>query len=157
DYTLTIHSGPTAFSARDGRALDGDGNGSAGGDYQATLTFGPLPSKIVSMPDFARGAGQSNINVPNTQTDGLPLYLNNSAGVQSVQVDIIYDPTLINFTGAFASPQAQAAGFAAAFNPAAATPSTPAGHQRARVVLFGAGTLAAFANFPFVNLVASIP
>ena len=51
---------PDAFN---GSQLDGDGDGSPGGDFSTTFTPPPAQPVIVSLPDFTRGPGQP-VDVP---------------------------------------------------------------------------------------------
>ena len=54
--------------------------------------------RVVSIPDIARGAGQP-VNIPNAAS-GLPIRLDNAAGVTSLAVDLVYDPALLKITAA---------------------------------------------------------
>ncbi len=110
NYTLTLRSGVDGIKdLATGDPLDGNGDGTPGGDYVATFTVGPAPPVIVSMPDIARGPGQP-VDIP-ADGDGLPLLLaSNHAGpgIKSVSVAISYDPALLNIAGASPGPNAPA-------------------------------------------------
>ena len=69
-YTVTLRSATNGFKDSSGGLLDGDVNGSPGGDYTSVFTVGSS-ARVLSVPDFARGAGQA-VNVPATAT-GVPL------------------------------------------------------------------------------------
>ena len=64
-YTITLVSGTNAFVSTTGALLDGNGDGVPGDNLVSTFTVNPLPSNavVVSIPDFARGYGQT-VNVP---------------------------------------------------------------------------------------------
>lgn len=99
NYSVTLRSATNGFNDSTGEILDGDGNGTAGGDY--TTSF-PVSSsaRSVGSPDFARGYGQP-VNVP-ANGSGLPLRISDGSGVTSVQVDLIYDSALLSIpTGTF--------------------------------------------------------
>ncbi|MCI0681425.1 MAG: hypothetical protein L0Y71_04910 [Gemmataceae bacterium] len=103
-YTVVMRTTDTGFQARDGRDLDGDANGTAGGEFNAgnnplaTFTFN-TPTTVVAIPDFARGANQS-VDVPNAlATNGIPFAISDTAGptnVTSVQFDLYYRSELLN-------------------------------------------------------------
>ena len=52
-YTLTVRSGAAAFHGLNGLALDGDNNGTAGGDFQTSVVFA-APAQVPSVDDFVR-------------------------------------------------------------------------------------------------------
>src|SRR5690606_15893855 len=74
NYTLTLQSGADACkAAADGELLDGNTNGigTPGGDHVTSFTINASGTeRVVSVPDFARGPGQS-VNVPGDATTGL--------------------------------------------------------------------------------------
>lgn len=89
-YTVTLRSAANGFREPSGNLLDGDGNGSPGGDYTNTFTS-TAGSVVVSVPDLARGPGQAV---------AVPLLLSASAGVTSVALRLRYDPALLSITAA---------------------------------------------------------
>lgn len=103
-YNLTMLSGGTNGFRRGDQPgdLDGDGNLTPGGDYSTSFVVGTptVAPVVVSLPDFARGPGQS-VTVPNNATTytGIPVTLTNAAGVRSVSLTIKYDPTLLTISG----------------------------------------------------------
>ena len=79
-----------------GRLLDGDDDGTPGGDHLATFTIaGPLP-RILSLPDVVRGPGQA-IDLPATSS-GIPIRLSDGDGVESLEFTLVYDPALLTIT-----------------------------------------------------------
>jgi hypothetical protein len=80
--------------------LDGDGDGNPGGDFVSSFTIGPVAdSLVISLPDFVRGPGQP-VNVPADVTTGLPLSISDGTGVVSVDLQLSYDPSLLEISGA---------------------------------------------------------
>ena len=92
-YTVRLVSGAQAWQDASG-LLDGDGNYVPGDDYVASFTVSASNARIVSMPDFARGAGQ-DVNLPATGTD-LPIRIDNAASVKAVDLWVQYDPALLS-------------------------------------------------------------
>jgi hypothetical protein len=67
---------------------------------------------IVSLPDFTRAPGQS-VDTPrsdssNGNNTGLPIRLSNALGVETVELTLQYDPTLLTITDALLGPDAPA-------------------------------------------------
>jgi hypothetical protein len=110
DYSVTLRSAEDGFKHPDGGLLDGDNDGSAGGDFVDQFTIGAVEPVGISLPDFARGPGQS-VHVPANDT-GLPLTFedNRSGGnaVESISLTISYDSTLLNTVDATLGPDAPA-------------------------------------------------
>jgi hypothetical protein len=97
-YTVTLVSGANAFTHGGGDDLDG--NTGAPGLENYTQNFVISSSaKVVSVPDFTRGAGQ-NVKLPFDTSGGLPITLNNPQNVNSVDFDLFYNPNLLNITAA---------------------------------------------------------
>lgn len=105
-YTVTLKSGTGAFhdKATD-LALDGDGDGTAGGDFTATFSVVAPPdgTVAVSLSNFARGPGQA-VDVPGSLTAGIPLRLSDGENVESVSFVLRYNPALLNISGATVDP-----------------------------------------------------
>ena len=97
-YAVTLKSGATGFRDLDGDPLDGNNNGTTGDDYTTSFTVASSTNRVVSIPDMARGAGQP-VNIPNAAS-GLPVRLDDAAGVTSLAVDLVYDPALLSITAA---------------------------------------------------------
>ncbi len=117
-YTLTIDgSDANAFLSTTGQELDGDFNGTPGGDFvtsfvEPTLTlFNPTssaPGVVVSIPDFVAGNGQ-NVNVPGNTTTGIPIVLTNTGnspitGISNVTFYVDFDGALLNVTNGTLAP-----------------------------------------------------
>ncbi len=82
-YTVTLRSATNGFKDMSNNLLDGNADGTPGNDYVTTFVVNNSSDSVtVTLPDFARGAGQL-VNVPNTAsaddtfTNGLPLRLFN--------------------------------------------------------------------------------
>ncbi len=104
-YTVTLTSGENAFKDATGNLLDGDGDGTAGGDFSDTFAVTAPPANAVSLtiPDFVRGPGQP-INLPADATTGIPLSIDvpAGAGVRTVAFQLDYDPALLMIAAATA-------------------------------------------------------
>ncbi|MCC6124716.1 MAG: hypothetical protein IT426_07130, partial [Pirellulales bacterium] len=98
-YTVTLVSGADAWQDVSGSLLDGNGDFSPGGNYVSSFIVSSSTARVVSMPDFTRGAGQ-NVNLPATASNGIPIRIDNAAGVKSVDLWIEYDPTLLTINSA---------------------------------------------------------
>ena len=108
-YTLTLRSASSGIrDSVTGEPLDGEwpgsqpgfpsGDGAPGGDFVYQFTAAAPQPIIVSLPDFARGPSQS------LGTAGLPIHLNNAAGVESVDLTLSYNPNLLNITAVSLGP-----------------------------------------------------
>ncbi|RIK79864.1 MAG: hypothetical protein DCC68_12120 [Planctomycetota bacterium] len=95
-YRVRLSSRASGFVDTAGNLLDGDGDFSPGGDYENTFTVASANARVVSLPDFARGPTQA-VHVPNTST-GMPVRLSDGSGVLSVDLDVVYDPALLNIS-----------------------------------------------------------
>ena len=93
-YEVTLTSSADAFKDTSSNHLDGDGDFVPGGDFVTTFTA-TNNAVVVSLPDFARGAGQV-VEIP----AGLPIAVSNATGVTAVDLDVRYDPALLTITGA---------------------------------------------------------
>jgi len=117
-YTVTLRSAASAFRDAGGRLLDGNSDGLPGGDHVTTFTVAPpaATAVTVSLPDFARGFGQT-VNVPATGA-GLPLSLSTGRNVSGVNLTLRYDPALLTVTGFTLAPALTTAGVQATVNTA---------------------------------------
>ncbi len=145
DYSLTLVSAENAFVGTDGELLDGDGDGTAGGDYVESFSVSAPTGVMVSLPDFARGPAQ-DVEVPNT-ADGLPLTLSDANGVTSVTLEIVYDPALLDIRGA-----STADGL-----PAGAQVSVDTTNPGVAIVTFSSPTALTGTDLSIINLTASVP
>ena len=100
DYTLTIRSGETGVVAADGRLLDGDGDGTVGDDFVSAFTVEPLPAgtAVVGVPGFFEDAGQE-VNLSAATNGGIPLVVTAPDGVMSLDMELFYNPDLLDVTG----------------------------------------------------------
>lgn len=100
NYTVTLRSAADGFVDPFGRELDGDGDGTAGGDYAGAFTVQAVaPDEVVlSVPDFVRGFGQA-VNLPHVGDAGFPVMLSTGQDVSSVDFELTYDPALLTITG----------------------------------------------------------
>ncbi len=112
-YTVTLRAAADGFTdLASGQLIDGDGDGTAGGDFVNTFTVDPVTPVVVSLPDFARGPGQP-IDVPPVDlvetpvddvTPGLPIRVTDADGIQSVTLTVLYDPELLDIVAASPGP-----------------------------------------------------
>jgi hypothetical protein len=98
-YTVTLRSAADGFSDSTGNLLDGDANGVAGGDFTHSFVVAsrPINEVTVSIPDFVRGFGQA-VNLPSETTPGIPVTLSTGQNVAAVDLDLVFDPALLNVT-----------------------------------------------------------
>lgn len=105
-YTLTLRSAADGFRETASlTALDGDANGTPGGDYvQPFVVAQPAPSAVtLSIPNLARGP-QQPVNMPANGTSGIPISFSNGGGITSASFQLRYRPDLLNVTGATVAP-----------------------------------------------------
>ncbi len=145
DYTLTLVSADNAFVNSDGEQLDGDADGTPGGDYAQSFTVTDPAGVVIRLPDFARGPGQ-DVQVPNTAI-GLPLTLSDATGVTSASLSIAYDPALLDITGATPSEGL----------PDGAQVSIDTSTSGVAVVTFSSPTALSGTDLSIINLTASVP
>ena len=101
-YTVTLVSGDTAFQNTLGSDLDGDGNFTPGGNYTNAFAVTNSGERVVSIQDFARGAGQ-DVDLPIGTSPDFHIRIDVASGVTAVDVDVVYNPALLNITDAFAA------------------------------------------------------
>ncbi len=89
EYTVTIRSDPHGFVDDENGSLDGDGDAIPGGDFVKHFTVHPLGDnvKVLSIPDFVRGAGQQ-ANIPANATIGIPVTVSDVGGVRMISATI---------------------------------------------------------------------
>jgi hypothetical protein len=97
-YTLTLASRTDGWRDAAGHALDGNADGTAGGDYVRTFTVAASASAILSVGEVLVGPGQALAVAGNAST-GLPVSISNAAGVTSVSFKLAYDPLLMQVSG----------------------------------------------------------
>ena len=81
------------------QTLDGDLDGIAGGDYQASFTVANFNGPIASIADFARGPGQI-VNALGASRGKLPIILNagsatSGISISTIDISLDYDSTLL--------------------------------------------------------------
>ena len=101
-YTVTLRSGADAFQDPAGKSLDGNADGSDGGDYTTSFTTTAPAGRVVRLPDFARGAGQP-VDVPAVAA-GLPIAVSDADGITKLVAELADDPTLLTITAADIAP-----------------------------------------------------
>jgi hypothetical protein len=98
-YEVTLTSSADAFQDTSGNLLDGDSDLVSGGDFIETFTASN-GTTVVSLPDFARGAGQ-DVNIPATTPGaGLPISVDVASGVTALDLDVVHNPNLLNISSA---------------------------------------------------------
>jgi hypothetical protein len=101
DYTLTLESRADGFTVN-GQPLDGDLDGTPGGNFVQTFSIPTSSDRVLSLPDISRSPGQilSSLN-PLTQTlqAGLPIQLNEAQGINRVEFALSYNPNLLQVSG----------------------------------------------------------
>ncbi|WP_207797304.1 PKD domain-containing protein, partial [Sphingopyxis granuli] len=95
-YSLFI--GDDGFLSRDGRLLDGDGDGAEGGDYRASILFARAAAGTAELPDFVRGPGEQ-VDVPLADRAGLQVRFTSEGGVRTLSFRVTYDPALLTIDG----------------------------------------------------------
>ncbi|WP_254507926.1 GEVED domain-containing protein [Anatilimnocola floriformis] len=105
NYTLTLRSAANSFRDYTFIMLDGDLNGSPGGDFVSTFTVNvPAANTVtIGLPDFARGPQQA-VNLPANSSSGIPISLSNGDGVTSATFELRYNPALLTITSAAVAP-----------------------------------------------------
>ena len=154
-YTLTLRGENVAFatntafkttaSPANTGVLDGNFDGTTGDSFIDTFTVAPSTARLISVPDITRGFGQS-VNVP-ANGAGIPINIDNAAGVTRVTFDLFYDPTLLTITAATRGGNVPGT-FSVMLDTSVA--------GRARITLDGPSALPSGA-LTLVNLTASVP
>ncbi|MCA9247260.1 MAG: CotH kinase family protein [Planctomycetales bacterium] len=91
DYTLLVRSKSDGLIGADGALLDGDRNGSAGGDYQFEFSIEDATDRWLTLTDFARGPRQ----LVDINHQGLPVSISNGVGLTKIEFLFHYDPSLL--------------------------------------------------------------
>jgi hypothetical protein len=144
-YTVTLRSAADGLQGLYGNLLlDGNGDGTAGDNYTNTFTVAaPVANtRVVSLPSFVRGPNQA-VNLPTNLTTGIPVRLSNGQGVTAVNLQIRYDPALLNIT-------------AAAGVPAGSTATLNTNTPGLAVVTFTSPTALAAGAIDFLRLTATV-
>lgn len=146
-YNLTLVSATNGFKDSTDALLDGNADGTPGGNYTAPITIVAPPANAVrlSVPNFARGPGQP-VNLPITETTGIPVSFSDGNGITTANFQLAYDPTLLNVTGVTVAPGLTGA-------TVTTTGSTPG----TLLVQFSSPTPLAAGTTRFVDLQANVP
>ena len=144
-YRVTVRGGEDGVVAAAGRALDGDGDGSAGGDFSQALSASTAGERTLTLPGFARAGGQS-VALPAAGA-GLPIRIDDGAGLERISFELRHDPDLLGVSGA--SPGAD---LPDDFSVALAEPEA----GRAAVAIRGPGPLPS-GSAEIVTLEAAVP
>lgn len=147
-YTLTLRSAANGFQDTSGSVLDGDANGLAGGDFVTTFTVAAIPAGVVvvQVPNFARGPEQS-VNVPASDSSGIPLSFSNGAGITTAMFEIRFNPALLEITAASVAPGL----------PVGVSVNLNTNTPGVAVLQFNSPTPLAAGTTPFVYLQATVP
>ncbi|MEO1428139.1 MAG: DVUA0089 family protein, partial [Cyanobacteria bacterium J06633_8] len=103
NYTLTYNSNDfmTQFGSENSQyqsqeMLDGDGDGTPGGDLSANISVADSNAILLTVPSFARGPGQA-VDIGQVGT-GLPISVSNAEGFTDIRLRLEYNPELLNIT-----------------------------------------------------------
>ena len=94
-YTVLIRGAQDALSSATRGALDGDANGTAGGNYATSFSVGAVGNQL-RLPDFARGPGQA-VNLP-ANASGMPVSLRSDGTVRDLSFRLVVDAASLNVT-----------------------------------------------------------
>ena len=147
NYTLTLRSAANGFRDSSLQMLDGDSNGTAGGNYTNTFIVTPPAANAVTigLPNLARGPQQA-VNVPAAAATGLPIAFSNGSGITTANFELRYNPALLNVTGATVAPGL----VGATVNINTSTPGIA-------VIQFSSPSALAAGTTRFVDLQANVP
>lgn len=148
NYTLTLRSAANGFRDTTLTLLDGDANGTPGGDYVTTFTVNVPPANAVtlSLPNFSRGP-QQPVNLPATGNSGLPISFSNGGGITSAVFQLRYNPALLTISSAIVAPGL----------PAGADVTLNTSTPGVALLTFTSPTPLAAGTTRFVDLQASVP
>ncbi len=104
-YLVRLRGADGGFVSLAGQRLDGNADGAGGDDYVGEFTIPQTgaDSRTVSVPDFARGPGQT-VHLPADTGTGIPLSISNGADVKTVSLRISYDPRRLDIADASPGP-----------------------------------------------------
>jgi RHS repeat-associated protein len=95
DYSLTLAGRLNGLIDMQGRELDGDVDGVAGGDYVHAFSIAsPAADAILGVSEFARGPGQ--IASPSATGQGFTIGLNRGQGASEIAFVLEYNPALLD-------------------------------------------------------------
>jgi hypothetical protein len=105
DYTITLVSGVQGFREQNGELLDGDSNGTAGGNFVHSFAVIAPPANAISIgvPNIARGP-QQPVNIPVNTSSGIPISFSDGNRITSAIFELRYDPQMLNIASASVAP-----------------------------------------------------
>jgi hypothetical protein len=89
DYTVTLVVNDDGIADINGNLLDGDANGTAGGNYTQEFQVTATDARVIGLSDLVRGPAQP------IDTTGLPITINNAENITQASFDLVYDPELL--------------------------------------------------------------
>ena len=104
NYTVTVSSRVDGLRLATGEYLDGNNNGTVH-DYVRTFSVAPSTARVVSLPDFSRGATSTagqNVNLSfDNGNPGIPVTISDGTGVLAMDFDITYNPAMLSLSSTF--------------------------------------------------------
>lgn len=149
-YSLTLVSGANAFTHGGGDDLDGNTASPGLENYSQNFVVSSS-TKVISLPDIARGAGQ-NVKLPTDLSGGLPISINDPTGVTGADFDLYYNPQLLTIGSPTLAPTVPG-GWTITFNSTSISPTL----TKLRIVVGGAVPLSGSGLTEIVRLPASVP
>ena len=100
DYELRMRSGEAGVVSASGGLLDGNNDGIGGDGYVAAFSVPLLPVgvAVVGLPGVFQQAGE-DVDVAGAPGGGIPLVVSADAGVMAIEMELLYDPSLLTVTG----------------------------------------------------------
>lgn len=147
-YTVTLRSATNAFQDTSGALLDGDRNGTAGGNFVQNFTVNaPAANAVaISLPNFARGPQQA-VNLPALATTGIPISFSDGGGISTADFELHYNPALLTISTATVAPGL----------PVGATVNLNTSTPGVAIVQFSSPTPLAAGTTRFIDLQADVP
>jgi hypothetical protein len=93
NYSVTLSGDEDGIVDINGQLLDGNSDGTPGGDYSNEFTITNNSERVLSLPDIVRMNGQSLID-PETDQQ-LSLEINNGEGLTNIELELNYDSNLL--------------------------------------------------------------
>jgi hypothetical protein len=100
-YTLTLESRPDGIVDLAGQLLDGDADGTPGGNFVTQFTVTAAQPRTLRIPDIVRGPRQA---VDLESSGGIPLSIDDASGVTDIAVTFDYDPAVLTVSGGGPAP-----------------------------------------------------
>jgi hypothetical protein len=128
------------------------------GNYTTTLTVAATTTPVLSVPNFARGPGQSVAITDSVgNATGIPVDISNAANVTQASFTLTYDPTLLTIGGSTAL-SLSAAAFAAGLSISSYSSTSEDAHHSVLTVDLSGGTgLTATTAETLLTIAASVP